>query len=137
MNEWEKVDVLRKIFENNERDILEKYHKNFFDASLTWDNDKIMNYNTQTTVKEAVENYEPKFQKGLELCNRTACQTHKKVYMYNKTMEAYYCVSCARQINSGMSSTNKVLCVEDPVKHQYEISGKKITWKEWKEKLGM
>lgn len=33
-----------------------------------------------------------------ENCNRTACQTDKRVYFYNKAMDAYYCLHCAELI---------------------------------------
>lgn len=85
----------------------------------------------QTTIKEAVENHKPEHTKGVELCNRKACQSPKKVYMYNKSMKAWYCPSCARMINAA-SSTGNPLCVKDHIKLQYEMTDKTISWIQWK-----
>ena len=52
--------------------------------------------------------------KGKELCNRTACQTDENVYMFNATMDAYYCVDCATAINKGSEGHSfHPLCVID------------------------
>jgi len=52
--------------------------------------------------------------KGVDLCNRTACQTDARVYMYNATMDAFYCVQCARLINDGCKGHDfHPLCVKD------------------------
>jgi len=50
--------------------------------------------------------------KGVDLCNRTACQTDKGVFMWNETMRAFYCFKCARLINDGAGELGP-LCVED------------------------
>jgi hypothetical protein len=75
---------------------------------------------------------ESPFTKGEELCNRTACQTDRRVSYYNKTMQAWYCVKCARLINS--SSVNDPLCIMDEDRDFYEKNIKhkqKLTWAEY------
>jgi len=73
------------------------------------------------------------FTKGEELCNRTACQTNKGVSFYNKTMDAWYCVKCARLIND--ANRDNPLCRFDEDRNYYEKNIKhqnNMTWKEYK-----
>lgn len=75
----------------------------------------------------------PNWTKGVELCNRTACQTSHRVSYYNKTMQAWYCVKCARLIND--ASRDKPLCVLDADRQLYEKEYKhqdNITWAQFK-----
>lgn len=64
--------------------------------------------------------------KGIELCNRTACQTARNVVYWNHSTRAYYCPSCAHAINSGAGTQydkfgNAVpLCSIDDNKMKYE-----------------
>jgi hypothetical protein len=63
--------------------------------------------------------------KGNELCNRTACQTARNVFMWNHSTKAYYCVQCARLINSGAGTMNGTpLCSIDEDKRLYETEFK-------------
>jgi hypothetical protein len=73
------------------------------------------------------------FTKGIELCNRTACQTNHNVMFYNKTMHAWYCVKCARLIND--ASRDNPLCVLDETRQDYERNYKKdgMLWSEYKQ----
>ena len=70
--------------------------------------------------------------KGTELCNRTACQTDRRVSFWNKTMGAWYCTRCARAIND--SNISNPLCVLDPDRDWYEKNIKhqqKLSWAEY------
>ena len=73
--------------------------------------------------------------KGIELCNRTACQTARNVIMWNHSTKAYYCVKCARLINDGNGTINGVpLCSIDEHKQNYEENYKQeLTYEEYKE----
>jgi hypothetical protein len=75
-------------------------------------------------------NLEDKFRKGIELCNRTACQTSKRVFMYHKTRKSYYCVRCARAINDAcIGQSYYPLCTESQAKRDYEDNYKQhFTW---------
>ena len=77
--------------------------------------------------------------KGIEKCNRTACQTGRSVFMYNHSTQAYYCVKCARLINDGNGTINGVpLCAPDEDKRKYEKEFKqKMTWKEYQDTKDM
>lgn len=75
--------------------------------------------------------------KGIELCNRTACQSSHNVIYYNKHMKAYYCVRCARLINDQSDIGVKTdLCILDETKKDYEKNFKhtkeKLTFAEYK-----
>lgn len=74
--------------------------------------------------------------KGIELCNRTACQTSANVVFWNVSMKAYYCVKCARMINDGSASLGYTLCVIDEDKKDYEKNFKhtkeKMSFAEYK-----
>ena len=60
--------------------------------------------------------------KGIDLCNRTACQTDKGVYMFNKTMDAFYCARCAELINDGCKDESSYpLCVKDKDRFQKHL----------------
>lgn len=74
----------------------------------------------------------PQWTKGVELCNRTACQTAHDVNYYNKVMRAWYCVRCARLING---SDSEPICINDDNRKDYENNYKhqeQITWQEFK-----
>lgn len=59
--------------------------------------------------------------KGQELCNRTACQTGRSVFMWNHSTKAFYCVRYARLINDGNGAIDGVpLCSIDEDKRAYE-----------------
>jgi len=79
----------------------------------------------QTEIKEA---------KGDTLCNRTACQTDHGVFMWNKTMRAFYCYRCARLINDSAGDLGP-LCVEDP-QRKFEYDAKKLARRSSYGKLG-
>lgn len=74
--------------------------------------------------------------KGIELCNRTACQSSHNVVYWNKSMRAYYCVRCARMINDNSNQMESVLCILDETKKDYEKNFKhtkeKLTFAEYK-----
>ena len=42
-------------------------------------------------------------------CNRSACLDVPAI-CFNKTMDAYYCISCARRLNETKLSDGSVLC---------------------------
>jgi len=70
--------------------------------------------------------------KGQELCNRTACQTGRNVFMWNHSTRAYYCVRCARLINDGNGTINGVpLCAIDEDKMAYEKDAKSKLGYSW------
>jgi late competence protein required for DNA uptake (superfamily II DNA/RNA helicase) len=82
--------------------------------------------NPQAKVVVKVSNWT----KGVELCNRTACQTDVRVSFWNATMGAWYCVKCARLINDNGGE----LCKLDPDRHYYEKNIKhqqNISWNEY------
>lgn len=62
--------------------------------------------------------------KGQELCNRTACQTGRNVFMWNYSTKAYYCVRCARLINDACRNRDRLLCSIDEDKMAYEKDAK-------------
>lgn len=73
--------------------------------------------------------------KGQELCNRTACQTGRNVFMWNTSTKAYYCVKCARAINDGCRNLGFTLCEIDEDKRAYEKDAKKkigVSWAVYK-----
>lgn len=71
----------------------------------------------------------PEKRKGIELCNRTACQTDHNVIMYNATMQAWYCVRCARLINDSANQSGLGdLCVIDEKRKLLEIQRRKAKY---------
>lgn len=66
----------------------------------------------------------PHWKKGQELCNRTACQTGRRVFMINYSHKAYYCVKCARLINDACRNRDRLLCEFDEAKMEYEKNAK-------------
>lgn len=85
--------------------------------------------------KQKTANEEKGWTKGVELCNKPACQTAHNVAMWNNATRAWYCVSCARMINNSSRIFNMdPLCVLDEDRKFYERKIKhqqKLTWKEY------
>ena len=71
----------------------------------------------------------PKWKKGIDLCNRTACQTPINVFYFNNVTDAFYCDKCAELINA-----SDTLCILDDSKKIFEDKFKfqlQIDWFEF------
>ena len=69
------------------------------------------------------------WKKGIDLCNRTACQTPINVFFFNNVTQAFYCDTCASLINA-----SGTLCVLDDAKKIFEDKFKfqlQISWSEF------
>lgn len=70
-----------------------------------------------------------KWKKGIDLCNRTACQSPVNVFFFNNVTQAFYCDTCAELINA-----SDTLCVLDDTKKIFEDKFKfqlQIDWSEF------
>ncbi len=89
--------------------------------------------------RNRIKELNPKWTKGIELCNRTACQSPRGVYMWNKSTRAYYCFQCARMINSAQITNipGAEICKEDEKKRDYEDKYKnhENTWNDYQNGL--
>ena len=67
--------------------------------------------------------------KGIELCNRSACQTEIGVMYFNKNRDAWYCVRCARMINDSSNQSGLGdICVLDKKRQLLEKTRRKAKY---------